>query len=143
MSAVITGEGQNLNLDNFLIGPWQQLYIGLIDAAGFVSLAISDSAAGINTSNGWDESTSYSETGRQPLIVAPATGGTSTNAASLAAFTMVGTGTIKGAFIISDNTKGGTVGRIFNEFSFSGGNVAFTDGQVISVTSPFTCAPCS
>lgn len=140
--ALITHEGFNDLLDEYLIGPQVSKFVGLIDAAGYSSIAVTDTAGGINTSNGWAESSDYAETARQPLIVIPAVAGATDNSGSLAAFTMVGTGTIKGAFTVNFSSKGGTTGRIFNEFIFTSGDISYTPGTVISVKADFTAAIC-
>lgn len=142
MASIITNEGFNLLLNEFLIGPQTTKYVGLINSTGYSALSATDTAAQINGTNGWDENTSYSESGRQELIVAIASAGATSNTANKASFTMIGTGTVKGAFSVNSSVKAGTSGSTFNEFLFSGGDIAYTDGAVISVEADFTASIC-
>lgn len=84
-------------------------YIGLKStnqspAAGF-------DAAGIGTD--FTEGTGYSEGVRQTWTIAAISNKTVTNSASPATFSMSGSATIYGAFLVSVSTKGGTTGKMW------------------------------
>lgn len=120
-------EGLNKYLDatfvSGLTGPlW---YIGLINQTGFTAYDLTDTAAKITTSanppttNGWQELTAYSETNRQQWVPGSVASANVDNTLSPAAFTSSGSATILGAFMVSDNTKGGTSGVLIGEANFS------------------------
>jgi hypothetical protein len=114
-------------------------YIGIYGAAASNNPAASDTAS---SHAGWTEVTDYSE-GTRPSV----TFGTATtadpsvisNSASPAEFTMSGTTTVGGAFLISDNTKGGTSGTLFSASDFQApGDRSVISGDVIKVTYQFS-----
>ncbi len=118
-------------------------YVGLIDNAGWTAYAAGDTAAKITTSanppttNGWQELTAYSESVRQTLTLGTASGGSIDNSASQAVFTANASKTIRGAFIISDNTKGGTSGILYCEVDFSVAQPVIS-GNVLNETTTLT-----
>lgn len=84
-------------------------YIGLkstnqTPAAGF-------NTAGIGTQ--FTEGTGYSEATRQAWSTAAVSSKTITNAASVATFSMNGSATIYGAFLVNVSTKGNTTGKMW------------------------------
>ena len=114
-------------------------YIGVYGAASSNNPAAGDTAS---SHAGWTEVTDYSE-GTRPA----ATFGTATtadpsvisNSASPAEFTMSGTTTVGGAFLISDDTKGGTSGTLFSASDFqSPGDRSVISGDIIKVTYQFS-----
>jgi hypothetical protein len=90
-------------------------YLGLIDNTGFSALAAADTMA---SHGGWSESSAYTQGVRQTWTPGAASGQTITNPTS-ATFTINATVTIKGAFLASDSTKGGTSGVLFATGAFS------------------------
>ena len=84
-----------------------------------------DTAAKINTTvnfpttNGWQEMTSYDEANRQTLTLGTVASQSVNNSASKAVFTISATKTVAGAFVITNNTKGGTTGIIMGAAFFS------------------------
>ena len=89
-------------------------FFGLIDNAGFSAISAADTAA---SHAGWVESTAYTEATRQawtPTV----TGGTITNPTA-PTFTASGVVTLKGAFIVSSNVKGGSAGQLWSAGAFS------------------------
>lgn len=104
-------------------------YIGLIDNASFSALANAD----VMTSHaGWIESSAYSETTRPQWTCGAAASRSITNAATVN-FTINATATIKGIFIVSDSTKGGTAGTLWSTAAF-GTTVSVASGDVLKVT---------
>jgi hypothetical protein len=62
-----------------------------------------------------------------------------TNSSSVAVFSMNGTTVVGGAFLTSDNTKGGTTGILFSAGDFqSPGDRSVVDGDTLNVTYQFS-----
>lgn len=116
-------------------------YIGLYGAAASNNPAAGDTAA---SHAGWTENTNYSEANRPTATFAAATNANPsvvTNTASKAVFTMNATTTVGGAFLISNNTKGGTTGTLFSAADFqSPGDRSVVSGDVLNVTYQFSLA---
>jgi hypothetical protein len=114
-------------------------YLGLYGAGASNNPAASDTAA---SHAGWTEVTTYSNATR-PL----ATFGVSTtanpsvisNSASPAVFNINGTATVGGAFLISNNVKGGTTGILFSAADFQApGDRSVLNGDTLSLTYTFS-----
>jgi hypothetical protein len=64
-----------------------------------------------------------------------------TNSASPAVFNINGTTTVGGAFLTSENTKGGTTGTLFSAADFgSPGDRSVVNSDTLSVTYTFSLA---
>lgn len=100
--------------------------VGLIDSAGFSALAAGDT---MSSHPGWSENTAYSETTRRTWTPNAPVNGLMAGAAL--AFTISSGGTLKGAFLVSDSTKGGTAGILYCTALFSTPQVV-TVGQVLT-----------
>ena len=91
---------------------------------------------------GWTENTSYSQTTRPACSFGAATTADPSvisNSASVAVFSINGTATIAGAFLTSNNTKGGTTGVLFSVANFqSPGDRAVVSGDTLNVTYTFS-----
>jgi hypothetical protein len=103
-------------------------FAGLIDLASFSALANADTMA---SHAGWIENTNYSESVRQTWS-AVASGPTVTNSAAMV-FTINATVTIKGAFIVSNSTKGGTTGTLWATALFDVGDQQLISGQTLKI----------
>jgi hypothetical protein len=114
-------------------------FVGLIDNAGFSALAAGDTAAQIGGANGWAEATAYSETVRQTLTLGSASAGSIDNSASKAVFSINGTVTVKGAFVVTSSTKSGTSGILYGEAAF-GSARSLLSGDTLTVTATLTAA---
>ena len=114
-------------------------YVGLINNASFTALAACDTSAQINGTNGWIEDTAYSAGVRQTLTLGSVSGGSVSNSASPASFTMNASGTLNGAFIATTATQGAGAGGtiLYGEASFSS-TQAYASGNVITVTVTLT-----
>jgi hypothetical protein len=116
-------------------------YLGLYGAASSNNPAAGDTAS---SHAGWTEVTAYSEANRPTATFAAATNANPsvvTNTASKATFTMNGTTTVGGAFLISNNTKGGTTGTLFSAADFAApGDRSVVSGDVLTVTYTFSLA---
>lgn len=115
-------------------------YIGLITGpAASTTFAAGDTAA---SHAGWTENTAYSQATRPQATFAAATTADPsviTNSASPATFSINGTATIAGAFLISNSTKGGTTGILFSESDFQApGDRSVVNGDTLTVTYQFS-----
>lgn len=114
-------------------------YVGLIDDAGFSTLAAADTAAQIGGTNAWAEATAYSESVRQTLTLGTAAAGSIDNTAAKATFSINGTVSIKGAFVVTSSTKSGTSGVLYGEAAFSTVR-ALLSGDTLTVGVTLTAA---
>lgn len=116
-------------------------YIGLYGAAASNNPAASDTAA---SHAGWTEDTTYSNGTRPAATFTAATNANPsvvTNSGSPAAFSINGTSTIGGAFLISNSTKGGSTGTLFSAADFSApGDRNVVSGDTLNVTYTFSLA---
>lgn len=135
---IVVNAGLNYLLDAGLsagtaITSW---HVGLLSATPTI-------AAGDTMSShaGWTEVTAYDEATR----VAWSDGGVSSqsvsNSGSPATFTINANGTdVGGAFLTSNNTKGGTTGTLYAAGAFNAGNKSLDDNDTLDVTATFTAA---
>lgn len=114
-------------------------YIGLYGAA-----ASNDPAAGDTMSShaGWTEVTAYSQSTRPAATFGSATSADPSvisNSGSPATYSINGTTVVGGAFLTSDNTKGGTTGTLFSAADFqSPGDRSVVNGDTLTVTYTFS-----
>lgn len=128
--------GTSLDGSTARITSW---YLGLYGAASSNNPAAGDT---MSSHAGWTEVTDYTEATRPAAtFVAATTANPSvvTNSASKAQFTMNATVTVGGAFLTSNNTKGGTSGTLFSAKDFSApGDRNVVSGDVVLVTYTFS-----
>jgi hypothetical protein len=114
-------------------------YIGLYGAASSNTPAASDTMA---SHAGWTEITPYGDANRPSATFAPATNANPsvvTNTSNKAVFNITAPATVGGAFLVSDNTKGGSTGTLFSAADFqSPGDRSVVSGDVLSVTYQFS-----
>lgn len=113
-------------------------YIGLYGAGSTNNPAAGDTAS---SHAGWTEVTTYSQATRPQATFGTATTADPSvisNSGSPAAFSINGTTTVGGAFLISNNTKGGTTGILFSASDFTGGDRAVVSGDTLNVTYQFS-----
>jgi len=114
-------------------------YIGLYGSGSTNNPAATDTAS---SHPGWTEVTDYSESTRPAATFAAASSADPsviTNSASPAQFSIDDTTVVGGAFLISDNTKGGTSGILFSAADFqSPGDRSVVSGDIINVTYQFS-----
>ena len=110
-------------------------FIGLYGSGATNSPAAGDT---MSSHAGWTEVTAYSQATRVACTFATATTANpsvATNSASVAAFSINGTATVGGAFLVSNSTKGGTTGTLFSAADFSApGDRAVASGDTLNVT---------
>jgi hypothetical protein len=114
-------------------------YLGLYGAASSNNPAAGDT---MSSHAGWTEVTDYSEATRPAATFAAATNANPsvvTNTASKAVFSINGSATVGGAFLTSNNTKGGTTGTLFSAADFQApGDRSVVSGDVLNVTYQFS-----
>lgn len=135
---VVTNEGLDDLLDKYLKGSsyTAAFFVGLTD--GTPTVAAGDTMA---SHAGWAEVTAYDEAARQALTLGSVSGQSVDNSASKAVFTVSTNGTtIGGAFLGTNNTKGGTSGTLYSVAAFSAGDKSLDDGDTLSVTVTCTAA---
>ncbi|MFN3892016.1 MAG: hypothetical protein ACK4MV_16595 [Beijerinckiaceae bacterium] len=102
-------------------------YIGL---KGSGTIAAGDT---MSSHAGWSEYTNYSESNRQTLTLGSVSGQAVNNSASKGVFNINGAGgTVAGAFIATNNTKGGTTGTLFGTADFSASRTVVS-GDILNV----------
>lgn len=105
-------------------------YVGLTD--GTPTVAAGDTMA---SHAGWTEVVAYDESVRQTLILGSVSGQSVDNSASKAVFTISGDSTtIGGAFICTDDTRGGSTGTLYGGGAFTAGDKSLDDDDVLNVT---------
>ena len=116
-------------------------YLGLYGAASSNTPAAGDTMA---SHAGWTEVTAYSNANRVTATFVTATTADPsvvTNTASPAVFNINGTATVGGAFLTSENTKGGTTGTLFSAADFGApGDRSVVNSDTLSVTYTFSLA---
>lgn len=129
----ITNQGKNSIFDVYFNNGTQiansSWYIGLINASGYTALANTDV---MSAHGGWTEFTSYTQANRVAWGSGAATGQTVTNATP-ATFDINSSGTIKGVFIVTNNTKSGNTGTLWATALF-GADVPVTNGDQLKIT---------
>lgn len=114
-------------------------YLGLYGAGASNTPAATDT---MSSHAGWTEVTAYSQSTRPACnFGTPTTADPSvaTNSASAATFSINATTTVGGAFLTTDNTKGGTTGTLFSAADFqSPGDRSVVSGDTLSVTYTFS-----
>lgn len=130
---LVTTVGKNFALDTYLAGSaytaaW---YMGLISLTSYgVGPAAADTMA---SHGGWAEDQTYSQATRPaPAFSAAAAGSKATSSAVV--FSINGTTTIKGCFLNTVSTKGGTTGTLYSAGLFTGGDKAVASGDTLNVT---------
>jgi hypothetical protein len=105
-------------------------YVGLKNATAAV-------AADTMSSKGFTELVPYSDANRPAYVPGTIASGSVDNSASKAVFNINGASTIGGAFLVNNNTKGGTTGTLLGAGNF-GVARAVENGDVLNVT--VTCS---
>jgi hypothetical protein len=114
-------------------------YLGLYGAASSNNPAAGDTMA---SHAGWTEVTDYSQSTRPAATFGSATVADPSvidNSGSVAVFSINNTVTVGGAFLTSNNTKGGTTGILFSASDFqSPGDRNVVSGDTLNVTYQFS-----
>lgn len=92
-------------------------------AAWYVGLTSSSptpaAADTMSSHSGWSEVTTYSESNRPALVLGTVSGQSVSNSANKAEFSINGSVTVGGAFVVSNNTKGGSTGTLYGVGAFN------------------------
>ena len=143
---VVTTEGKNTALTHVFKGSSYSATVrmGLITSAGYVAPDAANTAANIATSgsgNGWEEAPAATCASRgTPTFGAAGSGSLATSSA--VSFSIVGTDTIKGIFILitstagtaPSSTVGNTNGALYSAGTFTGGDKVVGNGDTLNVT---------
>ena len=133
---LVVNEGLDDLLDKYFKGSsyTASFSVGLTD--GTPTFAAGDT---MSSHAGWAEVTAYDEAARPSLTLGSVSSQSVDNSSSKAAFTISANGTtVGGAFVVTDNTKGGTSGILYGGGSFTAGNKGTDDGDTLSVTVTLT-----
>lgn len=129
----ITNVGKNALFDimfnsgtQILTASW---FIGLISSTSYSALSATDTMA---SHAGWTEFTGYSQANRVAWGSGAAASQSVTNSTP-ATFDVTSSGTVKGIFVVSNNTKGGTSGTLWSTALFSA-DVPVVNGDQLKVT---------
>jgi hypothetical protein len=127
----ITNAGKNALLDSFFRNQTQPAtwYFGLVDNSGWSAFAAGDTMA---SHAGWTEFTSYSDSTRVAWTTVAASSQSITNT-TVSTFNINGSGTLKGIFVNSVSTKGGTTGTLWSTAAFTS-TVPVTSGDQLKIT---------
>ncbi len=138
---IVVDEGLDDLLDKYFKGSAYTAahYVGLVDNANFTAYAAGDVAGQINGTNGWDELTAYTESNRPSLTLGSVASKSVDNSASKAQFSINATHTVRGAFVVTNNTKAGTTGTLYGAADFSSAR-SVENGDTVNVTVTLTAA---
>lgn len=134
---LITNEGKNTILDVMFytlskISTW---YAGLISATSYSAVAAGDTMA---SHAGWTEFTAYSQSNRVTWGTGAVSSQAVTNGSPMV-FSINGSGTVKGLFVTSENTKSGTTGKLWSAALFSA-DQAVVNGDTLNLTYTVTAS---
>lgn len=129
---LVVNSGLNDSLQQHLKGSaytaaW---YLGLTNTTP--TFAAADTMTG--THAGWTENVTYSQATRPAVTFGTVAAGSVSNSASPAAFSITGTATIGGAFMVGHATKGGSTGTLYGGAAFTEGNRSVVNGDTLNVT---------
>ena len=111
-------------------------YVGLTD--GTPTVAAADTMA---SHAGWVEVTVYDEATRPALTLGSVASQSVDNSASKASFAInADTTTVGGAFVTTNNTKGGSTGTLYGAAALSAGDKSLDNGDTLQVTVTLTAA---
>ena len=101
-----------------------------VDGATSPSYSAGDT---MGTHTGWSEYTNYSASTRPAPSWGSASGGSLSTTATSYSINSSG-GTVAGAFMVTNSTKGGTSGTLYSAGNFTGGSRTVVSGDTLNVT---------
>lgn len=124
--------GKNDLLDKYLAGSayTASFFLGLVDGASAPTIAAGDTMA---SHAGWTENQAYTQAARPTAAWNAAAAGSKALSASLT-FSINANGTIYGAFLCTNSTKGGTTGILFSAGQFTGGSKTVQNTDTLNVS---------
>jgi hypothetical protein len=94
----------------------------------------------MSSHSGWVEIADYSESVRQTLTLGTVSAKSVSNTASKAVFSINGTATVGGAFVVTNSTKSGSTGTLVGAGAFTGGDKSVGSGDTLNVTVTLTAS---
>ena len=130
---IVTVGGKNDALDKYLAGSsytatW---YVGLISITSYTNPPASGDT--MASHGNWTEDQNYSQGARPTAAWSAASGGSKALSAA-SVFSINATTTIKGCFLTTISTKGGTTGILYSAGLFTGGDKAVANGDTLNVS---------
>lgn len=119
------------------VTPITTWYLGLVDNSGFSTFSPTDTMA---SHAGWAEGTYISNANRPAWSPGASSGQTVVNASPIAFNINANGKTVKGLFLVSDNTISGTAGLLWATAAFSGGTQSVNSGDTLQATYSVTGA---
>ena len=135
---LVVNEGLDDLLDNYLKGSGYTaaFYVGITGTSP--SFAAGDT---MGSHDGWTEVEAYDEATRETLTLGAVSSQSVDNSASKAQFTIDTNGTkIGGAFVSTDDEKGGSGGTLYGGAALSAGDKELDDDDTLDVTVTLTAA---
>jgi hypothetical protein len=132
---LVVNEGLNELLTQFFKG-------SAYTASFFVGLKLTGSVVAGDTMashGGWAESSAYSNANRPTLTLGAVASQSVDNSASKAVFNINASATITGAFVTTNNTVGGTTGKLYGAADF-GASRSVISGDTLNVTVTLTAS---
>lgn len=117
-------------------------FIGLVDNSGWTGYNLTDTMSSHSSPNTWAENTDFSNATRPQWSPGAPSGNAISNGTTVD-FSMTpasGSRTIKGLFLVSNSTVGGTTGTLFSTASFAGGTQTVNNGDTLKVTYTISAA---
>lgn len=132
---LVVNAGLNDVLDKYFKGSGYTAgwFVGLKGAG---TIAAGDTMA---SHAGWSEITAYSQANRPTLTLGSVASQSVDNSASKAEFSITGSATVAGAFLATNNTKGGTTGTLYGAADFASSR-GVEDGDTLNVQITLTAA---
>jgi len=135
---------QAMNTRFFVTSTTPAWYVGLVDGGTTPTYYNTDT---MGSHTGWTEFyTNYSQTVRPTCNFGTATTASpsvisNSNGTSLAIYSISGTGSVAGAFLVDNSSKGGSTGTLFSVANFTTGTRSVATGDTLQVTYTFSLTP--